>query len=143
MGAVARARSAPAPYLPPLRPGLPSRPRRRLDEALRLARAAGDQFAVSEALTGLGYIAFERGDHDQAQTRFEAALAAARSLSSAHFSLNALCGLGHQARVRGDAGAARARYREALARVRETGDRVFAGAVVMFYAGLEADAGRL
>ncbi|HKS71066.1 MAG TPA: helix-turn-helix domain-containing protein, partial [Ktedonobacterales bacterium] len=92
------------------------------EEALNLARQAGDEDGAANACATLGMIAQARGDLDAAEAAFAMSAAHAEAAARSQLRHRALTHLGEIARARGDLARADALLREALAAVRDTGN---------------------
>jgi serine/threonine protein kinase/tetratricopeptide (TPR) repeat protein len=93
----------------------------RLEEALGMARDAGDARGQADALHALGQTALWRGDPREAERRFEESLEAA-DLEDQWVQARALLGLGEVAWRAGDLADARGHLEAAMALAREFGD---------------------
>jgi predicted ATPase/class 3 adenylate cyclase len=91
--------------------------RRYADDALRVAREAGDPKLESSVLSNLGVIAYQQGDYVTAEAILQQALAAQPEQDA-----KALSHLALVAHNRGDSDLAEERSRAALANARATGD---------------------
>lgn len=90
------------------------------EEALTLARQAGDEDGAADACATLGMIAQARGDLDAAETAFAASATHAEAATHGELRHRALTHLGEIARARGDLQRADVLLCEALAAARET-----------------------
>jgi DNA-binding CsgD family transcriptional regulator len=95
----------------------------RADQALAIARQAGDRWNEGYALGTMAAAAGQRGDLREAQRLAEAALAIMRDIDQQWGAARALLGLADLARLTGDPGSAQRRYAEALAILREVNAR--------------------
>jgi predicted ATPase/class 3 adenylate cyclase len=77
--------------------------RRRLDEALELARLVDDTRGIGYAHTNLGWVELLEGDPERAFSYFEAAAVDARRLGSRRLGADAIWGVAHIAAAGGDA----------------------------------------
>ena len=92
-------------------------------ESLTLARAAGDRWAIAQALRHLGLLAGYRGDYGQARALHHESLVLQREVDDRWGIAQALASLGDVARAQQDHGGAHALYEESLALRRELGHR--------------------
>jgi predicted ATPase/DNA-binding NarL/FixJ family response regulator len=93
------------------------------DQALTIARTAGDGWNQGYALGIQGAVAGHRGNFREAQQLAEAALAVMRDIDQQWGVARTLLGLGDLARLTGDLPAAQRRYLEALSSLREVSAR--------------------
>jgi predicted ATPase/DNA-binding CsgD family transcriptional regulator len=106
-----------------LHAGRPDDAAARADEALRVARLAGDEWNEGYALGTMAAVAARRGNLRAAQRLGEEALAVMRAIEQHWGAARALLGLGDLARLRAEHAAARNYYLEALAILRELNAR--------------------
>ncbi|MDQ3874764.1 MAG: NB-ARC domain-containing protein [Actinomycetota bacterium] len=92
------------------------------DEAIELARAAGDHFALRSALNQKGTSALERVDYEQARALFEEAAAVGERVGDARNATIARINVAEAMLLAGDSQAAVSTLRELLPRVEELGD---------------------
>jgi tetratricopeptide (TPR) repeat protein len=93
-----------------------------LQEAVTLARKAGNQHALAWALLLLGNVAWlQRKDATSAQPMFEESLAYVSHTHDVHNFQYAMLGLGQLAHARGDYDEARSRYEQVVAYFQERG----------------------
>jgi predicted ATPase/class 3 adenylate cyclase/Tfp pilus assembly protein PilF len=92
-----------------------------LEEAVTLARVAGDRRAAAAALGDLGIIASHQGDLEQAAARYEESLALLREVGHQRNIATTLGNLGDLVARQGDLERATAYLQEALALLRATG----------------------
>ena len=92
------------------------------EEALVLAREAGDALRTAMALALLGILALHRSDHDEARERYEGAVAHARDAGHTHFVAMYADSLGSLMSRQGNYARAMALHEEALALWRARGD---------------------
>ncbi len=91
------------------------------NEAIEVARRAGDRWNEGYAFGTLATAAAFRGDFEAARERAETALAIMRAIDQLWGAARALLGLGDLARITGQPAQARRHYSEALVIVREIG----------------------
>lgn len=95
-----------------------------LNEALALARKAGDKNATASTLFLLGNLVwFSRHDTVQATALYQESLSLSKTIRDRGLLAYVQIMLGHVARTQGDHEIARARYMECVALVREWGER--------------------
>jgi DNA-binding CsgD family transcriptional regulator len=75
----------------------------RLEEALTMARKAGESWAVPSTLAALGHVACDQGNPDRAAHRFRESLDASRARGNQGQLIDALEGLARVGGIRGDA----------------------------------------
>ena len=92
------------------------------EQALRLAREAGDRLAEATALNNLGAQAMDLGDNDRAARYFETSLAVARAAAEPRATFIALHNLTQISRLQRKGGSAIPRLEEALRLARELGE---------------------
>jgi predicted ATPase len=116
-----------------------------LQEAVTLARRAGNQHALAWALLLLGNVAWlQRKDAMSARPMFEESLAYVSQTHDVHNFQYAMLGLGQLAHARGDYDEARSRYEQVVAYFRERGVDVRAAdlsTVVLAFAQLAVATG--
>ncbi len=110
--------------------------RPRLEESLRVFRAAGERRRVASALHLLGLIDTLQGNAAHARPRYEESLSLYRALSDRWHEAFLLTCLGHTAALAGDQARARARYAESLALFAALGDSFGRAMVLNAQAGL-------
>jgi len=93
------------------------------EEAMAVARAAGDRWNEGYALGTSGAVAGHRGDLAEAKRLAEAALAVMRDIDQQWGAARTLLGLGDLARLTGEPAMARRHYLEALGVLRQLGAR--------------------
>ncbi|PWB77273.1 MAG: hypothetical protein C3F07_02400 [Anaerolineales bacterium] len=109
------------------------------NEALRLAREAGDPSRTAAALNKLGILAYIQGNYTAAQAFYEESLALRREMGHKSGIASSLGNLGIIANRQGDYAAARASFEENLALRREMGDK-WGAAAYTFNIGMVAQA---
>jgi tetratricopeptide (TPR) repeat protein len=97
--------------------------RQALNEAMALAREAGDKSKMARALGILGGLAYSQGDFAVAREHLEESLALSREIAAKREVSSALTSLGLVAHAQGDYTAARALHEESLALGREMGNK--------------------
>lgn len=105
-----------------------------LDESVRLAREAGDQWCLACSLGMLGYAAVFQGELAAAAIPFEQAVAVARSAGDLQGLRMSMLGAGWVALQRGSTDSAARSLEEGLAIARSLGDPVWT-AVALVYTG--------
>lgn len=103
--------------------GRPDEARSLLDEALELARRAGDRAGEAEALRTRGLVDLTTGSVDPAEQRFQRSLEIATTIGDVEQTAKAQVNLALVDKLRSRHAAARARLEPALAVFRERGDR--------------------
>lgn len=111
-----------------------------LERAL-VGASRADLTLRAKALNGLGVLAFQQGDYDEAYTRFEENLSARRSLEDQQGIAAALSSLGNVAWAQGDYGQARRWHEESLALRRRLGHTVGVASALNNLGTLESDCG--
>jgi len=86
-------------------------------------RAGGDAYAEAYARTGLGLVAMNRGDFEEAKTRLEEALPLFLESGEVWTASQAHTWIGTALLLRGDGAGAMAKFEEGMALAREIGDR--------------------
>ena len=112
-------------------------------EALAIARAAGDDYLVGELLYVRAWVLLRQGQRSAALPLIESGLGLARHLGDPHLTANLLSAQAHAAYAAGDhAGAAR-NAAEALPLFRQAGDRQHIGTMLGNLGNYELSAGNL
>ena len=104
--------------------------RRAYEELMAEGSAAGDQWQIAEANSGLGSIAYQQGDFATARKYIEESLRISRELNEKYGIAAALNSLGDIARTEGDNAAARPLFEESLAISRQLGTKQFVCAIL-------------
>jgi predicted ATPase len=113
------------------------------DEALAVARAAGDEYLVADLLCQRGFLLLNQGHKDAALPLIEEGLGLARRLGDARLTGRVLSARSLAALLTGDdAGAARD-YDECLRLFRQAGDRIAVGSMLGNLGCIELSAGDL
>jgi predicted ATPase/DNA-binding SARP family transcriptional activator/Tfp pilus assembly protein PilF len=94
-----------------------------LEECLALFRETGDKFGIAQCIDGLGFCAFEEGNHEQARTLLEEHLALRQEIGDKDGIALAFLALGHLALEQGNYKQARTQYEAGLSLFREVGNR--------------------
>jgi non-specific serine/threonine protein kinase len=113
----------------------------RLEEAVRVARAAGDAWSVATCLNHLGDVLRSTGDHERAGALYEESLALFRGLGYGG-EASLLHNLGYVALARGERQRAAALFREAVTVFRRTDERRGVAECLVGLAGVAAVEGR-
>jgi class 3 adenylate cyclase/tetratricopeptide (TPR) repeat protein len=116
--------------------------RRTCEQALVLARAAGDAATEAIVLNDLGMLADDAGDHGAAISWYEQALAGHRRLGDRRNEGGTLCNIAYTSLVLGDYPAAVTGFEEALALFRRIGMRQNEGITLINLAMAELNQGR-
>jgi predicted ATPase len=95
----------------------------RLEQALSMAREAGDKSSMARAFNGLGNVADDGSDYPAARSLYEQSLALYRELEDKRGISTELINLGNVATHQGDFPAARSLYAQSLALHRELGNK--------------------
>jgi tetratricopeptide (TPR) repeat protein len=96
-----------------------------LEESLPIFEQQGDPLQVGDHLIMLGYIAFNRGDLNEAQAYFTKTLASAQAMHSQWTEANARLNLGRLAYMQGEYQQMQIDILESVALTRETGSPTF------------------
>jgi len=113
------------------------------EEALAIARAAGDDYLVADLLQRRAVILLRQGQPGGALPLIESALGLARRLGEAHLVARLLSARSHTAYVEGDPVGAARDTAEALRLFRQAGDRLQVGALLGNLGNYELSAGDL
>jgi non-specific serine/threonine protein kinase len=100
------------------------------DEALAIARAAGDENLVADLLHGRAWVLLRQGQHDAALKLIESGLGLTRRLQEPHLTGRLLSARSFATYVAGDDQGAARDAAEALRLFRQAGDRIQVGAML-------------
>jgi CHAT domain-containing protein len=113
------------------------------DEAIRLARTAGNRESEAAAANNRGWAHTFLGDHASARADFERALGLFQAIGNKRNEAYALANLGRTLAALGDRDSAFKRLHRALALRREVADRSGEALTLYYLAAFERDRGRL
>jgi len=113
------------------------------EEALAIARAAGDDYLVAELLDDRGWLLVRQGQPCAALPLIEQGLGLARRLGEPHLTARLLSARGYATNVAGDAANAARDAAEAVRLCRQAGDRLQVGVMLSNLSDFELSAGDL
>jgi non-specific serine/threonine protein kinase len=113
------------------------------EEALAIARAAGDDYLVAELLCERGWLLVRQGQPCAALPLIEQGLGLARRLGEPHLTARLLSSRGYATNVAGDAANAARDAAEAVRLCRQSGDRLQVGTMLSNLSDFELSAGDL